>query len=321
MWKMISGQSPAEGEMGAAFANALVKITNTNRRIVAMDADLADASRFSIIKKKVPGQFIEMGIAEANMIGVAAGMSIRGFIPFVHSFAPFVTRRVMDQVFMAGAYSHNTVNIYGSDPGVCAAANGGTHSSYEDVALFRSIPEAMIFDPADTVQLEWLVDRLAEMKGVHYIRANRKGVPQIYETGSTFEIGKGNILVNGTEAVIFTAGILLRDALDAAKMLGEKGISVAVVDLFTIKPLDVPLVRNCVEGKKLAVTFENHSIYGGLGSAVAEVMAECAQAVPLRRIGVQDRFGQVGPVEYLKETFGLTAKHLEREIEQALRQR
>ena len=319
MWKLISDQPSVEKAMGATFANTLVKIMNTNRRVVAMDADLADASKFSIIKKEVPRQFIEMGIAEANMIGVAAGMSMRGFIPFVHSFAPFVTRRVLDQIFMAGAYSNNTINIYGSDPGVCAAANGGTHSSYEDIALFRSIPEVMIFDPADTVQLEWLVTELAKMEGIHYIRANRKEVPRIYETGSTFEVGKGNVLVNGSDVIVFTTGILLKDALDAAQALKEKGISVAVVDLFTIKPLDVSLIKDCIKGKKMAVTFENHSIYGGLGSAVAEVMAECAQSIPLRRIGVRDCFGQVGSLQYLKETFGLTAKHLEQEIEQTIR--
>ncbi len=319
MWKLLPEPAKPSGEMSAAFANALVERMKTNTNIVAMDADLADASKFSIIKKACPERFIEMGIAEANMIGVAAGMSLRGFVPFVHSFAPFVTRRVLDQVFMAGAYSHNTLNIYGSDPGVCAAANGGTHSSYEDIALFRSIPQAMIFDPADAVQLGWLIGELAGKKGVHYIRANRKAVPQIYAEGSTFGIGRGNVLRVGGDAVVFTCGLLLADALAAEVALRAKGISLCVVDLFTIKPLDVELVKSCVAGKRLAVVFENHNIYGGLGSAVAEVMAECACGVPLLRVGVKDSFGQVGSVDYLKKAYGLTAENLQKSIEEALR--
>lgn len=319
MWKLLPEAAQSGEEMCVAFANALVEQMNNNSDIVAMDADLADASKFSVIKKAFPERFIEMGIAEANMMGVAAGMSMRGFVPFVHSFAPFVTRRVLDQVFMAGAYSHNTINIYGSDPGVCAAANGGTHSSYEDIALFRSIPETMIFDPADAVQLRWLIAELADKKGVHYIRANRKAVPQIYAENSTFELGKGNVLTEGVDVVVFTAGMLVSDALAAAGELVAKGISVSVVDIFTVKPLDIELVKGCINGKKLAVVFENHNIYGGLGSAVAEVMADNACAVPLLRLGVQDRFGQVGSVEYLKKTYGLTAENLQRRIEETLR--
>lgn len=310
MWELLETPADTGQAMCAAFADELIQQMKTNNKIVAMDADLGNASKFSGIKKVFPKQFIEMGIAEANMIGVAAGMSLRGFIPFVHSFAPFATRRVADQIYMSGVYSSNTINIYGSDPGVCAAANGGTHSSYEDIALLRAFPTMEIFDPADTVQLKWLIGKLAQKKGVHYIRATRKETKQIYKEQSQFEMGRGNILMQGKDVVIFSMGILLADALYAAKTLKELGVLAQVVDLFCIKPLDRELVLQCAMGKKLAATFENHSIYGGIGSAIAEILAENKSAPPLIQIGVKDRFGQVGSVEYLKKIYGLTSDHL-----------
>lgn len=314
MWKIRDQFKEDSDELRMVFVNTLKELMEDNKKIIAMDADLGTASGFSKIKDAFPEQFFEMGIAEANMIGVAAGMSLRGYIPFLHSFAPFASRRIGDQVFMAGAYSKNTLNIFGSDPGVCASQNGGTHTAFEDAGFYRSIPGAMVFDPADSVQLQWLIKELIPLNGVHYIRANRKKVLGIYEERSEFTIGKGNILRLGKDVLIVTSGLLIADALEAAAELEEQGISAEVIDMFTLKPLDTELIKSRAEGKRLVVTFENHSIINGLGSAVAEVMAEYGMPVPLNRIGVKDKVGQVGSMEYLKEEYGLTKDNVVKTI-------
>lgn len=311
MWKLKGKGDTGSSELRKVLTETLEDLIEEGRKIVVFDADLAGASGFDKIKKDYPDHFIEAGIAEANMVGAAAGMSLRGYIPFIHSFSPFVSRRTADQVYMAGAYSRNTINIYASDPGICAAANGGTHTTFEDIAFYRGVPEAEIFDVADGAQLRWLTRELAGRKGVHYIRGTRKAVPDIYEKGSQFEIGKGNIIKKGTDVLLISMGFVLNDALAAAYRLEGQGISAEVVDMFTVKPLDEELICREMEGKKLVVTFENHSVMNGLGSAVSEVMAGRGSGIKLRRIGVEDRFGQVGDVEFLKKEYGLTAKHLE----------
>ncbi|MDD3213540.1 MAG: transketolase C-terminal domain-containing protein [Eubacteriales bacterium] len=310
MWS-LTGENNAM-EMRRVFVDTLMEMMENNPKIVAMDADLGTASSFVRIRERFPEQFMEMGIAEANMIGTAAGMSMRGFVPFVHSFSPFVSRRVGDQLFLEGAYARNTLNIYASDPGVCAAANGGTHTTFEDMAFIRAIPTVQIFDPADGVQLKWLLHTLVGLKGVHYIRANRKEMPQIYAEGSTFELGHGNVLRKGDDVLIIAAGELVRPALDAAEMLARQNVSAEVIDMFNIKPLDKELVLTATRGKQRVVTAENHSIIGGLGSAVAEVLAGAGQMPPLYRVGVEDRFSQVGSIDYLKQEYGLTAEHITR---------
>jgi transketolase len=319
MWKIREEFRNDSDELRMVFVNTLKELMKDNKNIVALDADLGTASGFSKIKDAYPEQFIEMGIAEANMVGVAAGMSLRGYVPFIHSFAPFASRRVGDQVFMAGVYSHNTLNIFGSDPGVCAAQNGGTHTSFEDAGFYRSLPGAMVFDPADSVQLKWLIRELVPLKGVHYIRASRKQVPDIYEEGSKFTIGKGNVLREGKDILIVTSGLLIVDAMEAAAELEGQGISVEVIDMFTLKPLDTEILKDEVERKKMVVTYENHSVINGLGSAVAEVMAEYGIAVPLKRIGINDKVGQVGGLEYLKREYGLTKDNVVRTILNAIK--
>ena len=300
----------ASMEMRRVFVDTLLSLMEQNGKIVAQEADLGTASSFIRIQERFPDRYIDMGIAEANMIGVAAGLSMRGFIPFVHSFSPFVSRRVGDQLFLEGAYARNTINIYASDPGVCAASNGGTHTTFEDMALLRAIPTVQVFDPADGVQLEWLIHTVADLKGVHYIRTNRKEMSQIYTAGSTFAIGRGNVLRPGEDVLLIAAGELLRPALDAAETLQAQGISAEVIDMFTVKPLDHALILQEAKGKKRIITAENHSVIGGLGSAVAETLAEAGCGVPLTRVGVEDRFGQVGSFEFLKKDYGLTPEHI-----------
>lgn len=318
MWKILKEKPEKVREQRAVMYETLQNLMDENDKIIVLEADLGGASGSLKVKKSHPERFVECGIMEANMIGAAAGMSMRGFVPFVHTFSPFASRRVADQLFLAGAYSHNTINIYASDPGVCAAQNGGTHTTFEDISLMRAIPNVMVFDPADGVQLEWLVRELAGMTGVHYIRTTRKNIMPIYESGSTFEIGKGNILRSGSDVLMLSMGSVLEDALAAAELLEKQGVSVEVVDMFTIKPFDRELLLRESAGKKLIVTCENHSVIGGLGSCVAEVLAEQGSHAPLKRIGVMDQFGQVGSLAYLKKAYGLDAESISSAVSEAL---
>ena len=311
MFRLTDDRKAKGRELRSCVVETLREMMSRDDKVVALEADLGGASGFTKLKTTNPDRFVQCGIAEANMAGVAAGLSAAGFKPFLHTFGPFATRRIFDQLYLSGAYAGNTVNIYGSDPGFCVGPNGGTHTTWEDVALMREIPGAIICDAADDVQMEWILKEFAGLDGIHYVRVNRKAVRNVYEKGSVFTLGKGNILTRGGNVLLITAGQLVSEALDCAEALERQGINIEVVDMFTIKPLDETLIIKEAEGKDLIVTFENHSIYGGLGSAVAEVMAEHQISAPLKRIGVKDRFGQVGSPEYLQKEFGLTQKDLE----------
>lgn len=314
MFQLAENRQEAGRELRDCVVETLQELMKDDDKITALEADLGGASGFTKIKKTNPERFIQCGIAEANMMGVAAGLSLTGFKPFTHTFAPFATRRVFDQLFLSGAYAGNTINVYGSDPGFSVASNGGTHTAWEDVALIREIPGAVICDPADDVQMEWIIKEFLKMEGIHYVRSNRKAVRNIYKKGSSFKIGQGNILKEGKDILIIAAGQLVSEALDCAEELEKEGYSVEVIDMFTIKPLDEKLLIKEAKGKSKIVTIENHSIYGGLGSAVSEVIAENGISVPVKRIGVKEKFGQVGTAEFLQEEFGLTAKQIKETI-------
>ena len=310
MFTLVKDRTQKGTPMAKCFMETVSDLMNTDDKVVFLEADLAGASSSTLIEKAHPDRFVNVGIAEANMVGVAAGLSVEGFKPYIHTFGPFASRRVYDQLFLSGAYAHNTINVFGSDPGFTVGPNGGTHTTWEDVALIRAIPTAVVVDAADATQLSWIVREFAKHKGIHYVRANRKDVRNVYEEGSTFELGKGNVLSKGDDVLIVTAGQLVSDALDAKEKLEEEGLSVEVIDMFTIKPLDEELIISESKGKKAIVTFENHSIIGGLGSAVAEVLAENNINVPFKRHGVNDVFGQVGTPEWLQKEFKLTADDL-----------
>jgi len=314
MFQLAENRQEAGRELRDCVVETLQELMKDDDKITALEADLGGASGFTKIKKTNPERFIQCGIAEANMMGVAAGLSLTGFKPFTHTFAPFATRRVFDQLFLSGTYAGNTINVYGSDPGFSVASNGGTHTAWEDVALIREIPGAVICDPADDVQMEWIIKEFLKMEGIHYVRSNRKAVRNVYKKGSSFKIGQGNILKEGKDILIIAAGQLVSEALDCAEELEKEGYSVEVIDMFTIKPLDEKLLIKEAKGKSKIVTIENHSIYGGLGSAVSEVIAENGISVPVKRIGVKEKFGQVGTAEFLQEEFGLTAKQIKETI-------
>lgn len=318
MIKLCEDRNKKGRELRNVVVETLQDVMKHDSRVVALEADLGGASGFNKIAKSNPEQFIQCGISEANMTGVAAGLSLCGYRAFMHSFGPFASRRIYDQLFISGAYAHTTINVFGSDPGFTAGPNGGTHTTWEDVALMREIPNAIICDGADEVQLEWIIRTYATMEGIHYLRANRKAVRNIYAKGSTFSIGKGNVLHQGKDILIIASGQLVSEALDTAIILEQEGISTEVIDMFCIKPLDEELIRKESKGKKAVITFENHSITGGLGSAVAEVLAEKGMSIPLLRHGVKERFGQVGTPEFLQQEFHLTAEDLYKTVKQAL---
>ena len=337
--KDVQTKGPAHRDV---FVHTLLDLMKDNPRVVCLEADLGGASNTLKIAKERPEQFIEVGIAEQNMIGIAAGMSSEGFIPFCHSFGPFVTRRCFDQIFLSGGYAHNPITVWGSDPGFTAGGNGGTHTTWEDAALIRMIPGSVIVDPADATQLEWIIREFVRLSSfaattasaektneptaekpskstsaipdaascMRYIRTTRKDTYNIYEPGSTFELGRGNILREGSDILVISAGQVLKDALDAARMLEDEGLSVEVIDMFCFKPLDRKLVISEAAGKKAVVTFENHSINGGLGSAVAETLAEAGIAVPFKRHGICEIFGQVGTPDWLQKEYKLRASDL-----------
>ena len=223
MFQLAENRQEAGRELRDCVVETLQELMKDDDKITALEADLGGASGFTKIKKTNPERFIQCGIAEANMMGVAAGLSLTGFKPFTHTFAPFATRRVFDQLFLSGAYAGNTINVYGSDPGFSVASNGGTHTAWEDVALIREIPGAVICDPADDVQMEWIIKEFLKMEGIHYVRSNRKAVRNVYKKGSSFKIGQGNILKEGKDILIIAAGQLVSEALDCAEELEKEG--------------------------------------------------------------------------------------------------
>lgn len=299
------------------FSAMIPQMLDSDPNLIYLDADLMSCIGTAKYAKAHPDRAINCGIAEGNMAGIAAGLSAAGFNPICHTFGPFASRRCYDQVFLSGGYAKNSLTMIGTDPGVTAAMNGGTHMPFEDVALYSAIPGATIIDPADTNQLENLLPKVVKLPGVKYLRVNRKSNDLIYEAGSDFEIGKGVVLREGKDVTIIAAGFMVGRALKAAAELAEKGVEASVIDMFTIKPLDADLVAEYAKKTGAIVTVENHNKFGGLYSAVAGCLAERCP-VPMGRVAVEDEFGEVGPVDYLAERFGLTAEHVVYEVEKTL---
>jgi len=292
--------------MRETYCDTLIELALVNDNIIALDADLVSSSGMKPFFQRFPERAFNCGVAEANMIGIAAGLSGMGKIPFAHSFGCFASRRVCDQIMISAAYAKQNVRIVGSDPGVTAAYNGGTHMPFEDMGVLRSIPEITLIEPTDNVILEDIVRQLADLHGVYYLRMARKNAVSIYQEGSKFHIGRGNTLLDGTDVTIFSSGIMVHEALKAASILQVDNISARIVDMFTWKPIDTELVDNCARITGAFVTAENHNIVGGLGSAIAEATAQM-RPVPIEMVGVKDRFGQVGTEDFLRGEYELTA--------------
>lgn len=304
-------------DMRTAYCEALMELAEKNDKIVALDADLMSAMGMKPFAKKYPERTLDCGIQEANMIGVACGLSVWGKIPFAHTFGPFCTRRACDQIFMSGAYNKANVKVVGSDPGITAAYNGGTHMPFEDMGIMRGIPTMTVVEPTDIVMLKNLLPQIADQYGMFYMRLVRKGVRKVYEPGSTFKIGKAVQLRDGKDATIIASGYCVAEAISAARILHEQGIEARILNMFTWKPLDEDAVLKAAAETGAIVTAENHNIINGLGSAVSEVLARNLPT-PVEMVGVQDEFGEVGPVSYLRERFGMTDTNIVEAVKKAV---
>ncbi|MCQ2437164.1 MAG: transketolase family protein [Clostridia bacterium] len=293
---------------------SIPQMLDTNPDVIYLDADLMSCIGTAKYAKANPDRAINCGIAESNMAGIAAGLAAAGFKPICHTFGPFASRRCYDQVFLSAGYAHNDITMIGSDPGVTAGFNGGTHMPFEDVALYRAIPGATVVDVADSAQLENILPKLVMREGVKYLRVNRKSNDLVYEAGSEFEIGKGVVIREGKDVTIIAAGFMVGRAIGAAEVLAQKGIEATVIDMFTIKPLDEQRVIDCAKKTGCVVTAENHSKIGGLFSAVSECLIQNCP-VPMGYAAVEDEFGEVGPVDYLAERFGMTVDHIVEVVE------
>ncbi|MCD8352011.1 MAG: transketolase family protein [Planctomycetaceae bacterium] len=309
--------APERVEMRTTFATTMDALATEDKRVVYLDCDLMNSIGMVGFSKKFPEQTVNCGIQEANMVGVAAGMSATGLVPYAHTFGTFASRRVMDQVFVSAAYAKLNVRIIGSDPGVTASANGGTHMPLEDMGMMRCVPEVTILEPTDSAMLADILRQTKDAYGVFYIRLSRKVADKIFTDGSTFEIGKAAQLRDGTDVTIFASGICVADALKAADILATRGIKAAVSNMFTIKPIDREAVVEAARKTGAIVTAENHSIIGGLGSAVSEVLTDTVPA-PLERVGVKDHFGEVGSVDYLKKAFSIGVEDIVAASEKAM---
>ena len=297
-----------------SYGNALASLGREHENLVVLDADLAAATKTGIFKKEFPERHIDCGIAEANMIGIAAGLASTGKVPFCSSFAMFAAGRTFEQIRNSVGYPHLNVKIGATHAGISVGEDGATHQCNEDIALMRTIPGMTIINPSDDIEAKAAVKAAYEMEGPVYLRFGRLAVPVINDRDAyKFEIGKGVVLKEGTDLTLIATGLEVAESLAAAEKLEADGISVEVINMHTIKPLDVDLVVRSAAKTGKVVTVEEHSIIGGLGSAVAEVLAE-KQPAKLLRIGVEDRFGESGPALKLLEKYELDAAGIYKKV-------
>ena len=293
-----------------SYGEALKELGGLHPDVVVLDADLANATKTEIFKKEFPERHFDCGIAEANMMCVAAGLSTTGLVPFASSFAMFAAGRAFEQVRNSIGYPRLNVKIGATHGGISVGEDGASHQCCEDFALMRSIPGMVVMSPADDVETRAMVKAAYEHKGPVYMRFSRFGAPAIHGDGFTFEIGKGEVMRDGSDVAIIANGLLVAEALEAANILAEQGIEARVIDMATIKPLDEELVLKAARECKKIVTCEEHSVIGGFGEAVCTVIAQHGLACPVERVGVNDEFGHSGPAGALLKQFGLCAEHI-----------
>ena len=300
-----------------AYGKALVELGQKNDKVIVFDADLAAATKTGMFKKEFPERFIDCGIAEGNMMGVAAGMATAGYTVFASSFAMFAAGRAFEQVRNTIGYPHINVKIGATHAGISVGEDGASHQCCEDIALMRTIPGMTIINPADDVEARLAVMAAAEIDGPVYMRFGRLAVPRIFDENYKFEIGKGVYLKEGKDVTIIATGLMVERALQAAEMLAAEGIDAAVINMATIKPIDKDIIVDAAKKTGAIVTAEEHSVIGGLGEAVAAVVAE-TKPVPVLRVGVEDTFGKSGPALELLEIYGLNAENICKKAIQAM---
>ena len=295
-------------EMRAVYAECLAELMEQDKRVCVLDADLAKACGTRKLYDRFPEQTFDCGIAEQNMASIAAGLASYGFKPWIESFTPFATRRICDQIAISIAYAGQNVKIVGTDPGIAAELNGGTHMSLEDIGVLRSIPGLVIVEPVDEVQLRAAMPVLGAYEGPVYVRLFRKQTPVVFDEGYRFELFKADRLREGKDLSIFVSGLLTRDCLDAVEQLQAAGIDAEIINVHTIKPIDRETLLASARKTGAVLTVENHNVIGGLHSAVCEALAQ--EKIPVCAVGVQDRFGEVGKMPYLREVMGLRVEDI-----------
>ena len=290
-----------------SYGEKLAELGDTNPNIVVLDADLSTATKTNIFAKKFPDRFINVGIAEQNLMGIAAGLSTFGKIPFASTFAVFAAGRAYDQIRASIAYPNLNVKICSTHAGVTVGEDGATHQMIEDISLMRTMPNMKVMSTSDDVQTKWAVEEIAKMEGPVYLRLCRLATPVIYQEGQPFEFGKGIQIGDGIDGTIIATGVTVSEAIKAQNLLKQQGIYVRVVDIHTIKPIDSMLIIKCAKETKRIITVEDHNIIGGLGSAVCEVLSQ-NYPTKVKCLGIQDTFGRSGNAEELMKYFKIDAE-------------
>lgn len=303
-----------------AYGKTLVRLGATNPDIVVLDADLSKSTKTSEFAAAFPDRFFDMGIAEQNLMGTAAGLAAAGKIPFASSFAVFATGRAFEQIRNSIAYPALNVKIVATHAGITVGEDGASHQAVVDVAVMRALPNMTVIVPADAQATGLAVEAAARMHGPVYIRLGRSGAPSVYQPVSQFTIGRATMLRQGRDATIIANGLMLHAALEAAETLASEGVEVSVLDMATVKPLDTDAIIAAAANTGAIVTAEEHSIIGGLGSAVAETLAE-HKPVPLLRVGIRDRFGESGSPKELLVNYGLTAAAIASAVKEVRRRK
>ena len=296
-----------------SYGKKLVELGKENKDIVVLDADLATATKTELFKKEFPDRFFDMGIAEQDMISTAAGMATCGKIPYASTFAVFAAGRSYDQIRNSICYPKLNVKICATHSGIAVGEDGATHQMLEDISLMRTLPNMTVLSVSDDTQTKWAVEEISKVNGPVYLRLGRLASPIIYDENQKFEIGKGIQIGDGTDATVIATGLMVAEAITAMEELKEKGINIRVVDIHTIKPIDKELIVKCAKETKRIITIEDHSIIGGLGSAVCEVLSE-EYPTKVTRLGMKDTFGKSGKAEKLLEYFGLSKDGIIKEI-------
>ena len=296
-----------------SYGEALLELGKENNNVVVLDADLAGATKTNMFSKEFPERFFDMGIAEQDMIATAAGFATCGKIPFASTFAVFATGRSYDQIRNSICYPNLNVKICATHAGITVGEDGATHQMLEDINLMRGLPNMIVMSPADDAESKWAVNEAARINGPVYIRFGRASTPAIYDENTKFEFGKAIMHGDGEDATVFATGIMVAEALKAQAALKEEGINIRVVDFHTIKPIDEEMIVKCAKETKKLISIEEHSVIGGLGSAISEVLCEKYPA-KLVRMGMKDCFGKSGPAGELLKYYGLTEKEIAEEV-------
>ena len=292
-------------EMRKVYCETMMAMAAEDKRVMAVDADLVNPIGMMPFKKAYPDRLVDCGIMEGNMAGVAAGLSMAGFIPFTHTFSCFQSRKTIDQTFLTAGFAQANVKMVGSDPGLLALNNGASHMGLEDMGILINVPNLTLVEPCDAVCLKAILPMIKDTYGLFYIRMNRKNAETIYDPATKFEIGKGNVLREGKDVTIICSGMMVGESLRAAEKLAAEGIEAKVVDMWTWQPIDKELIIESAKETGAIVTAENHRKVTGLGSAVANVLAENCPT-PIGMLGVDQIYGEVGSQSYLQGVFGLT---------------